>query len=219
MPPFRTLAAIAALSAGALLTPSAQAATASQLDLSTAFDQDCVAPAHVVVQGNCDGGLNYTSFVAESFPAGPVKVRGVSFTIGGGSNQAASGNGKVIKVSGVGSGQGYLHVLLTGVNIPSGTKGGLVTITYTDGSSTKSDLSTPDWGHQPGQAVLQPSAQNPFQVSGVNSSTRNLFLDSIIVDRKKVVASVTLPVNVAELRVFAMTLSPAPAQASGPVFH
>ena len=219
-----------AVLAGALVPGSSSAAPA-QVRVPLAYNQDCIAPMGVLlVDGDCDGG-GYAFMDGATVPkAGPLTLKGVSFTFpehGTGDLNSVVAVGQTVNLAGK-VGHAYLHLLsfsTDGANAPSAGS-----IKYSDGTVTKVKINAPDWTVTTG-AVLDMAVQGPFQPANALSGRNHAYVVSVPLNPKKKVVSVTLPKtpkpslqsfgsNPANYQVLAMTLSATPVTKSGgPVFN
>lgn len=215
-----TVAAI--LAAGLAAAPLAQSAPKPvQVDLSGAFNKDCVATKYVLPDGNCDNGILYASYVADTFPTGSVTKLGQTFRMppAGTGNQSLAGAGQTVKVKGATKGLSYLHVLGTGVNVGGGTKAPCgITVVYTDGSKQAVNVGLLDWVSK-GKAVLALPSQSLLDVPGVSNALRYGYIDSVKINPTKTVKELTFSSTGGNIRIWALTLSPTTTSSTGPVFN
>lgn len=218
----RALGAITALmSASALLwaTPSGAAPAPKSVDLSAAFNVDCVAgEGRPLVEGDCTGAHIGASFVQDKFPSGRVVLAGIPFTIGptsGMSPNAASGTGKVLKVNAP-AGYKWAQVLVTAVNQTLGTKAAdALVATYTDGTKTTGPMGSYDWSdkdHANSAAITAPNENLMSPAATQVSSIRYAYIESVPLNPKRGVATLTMSGEGTNIRVFAITLTAGPAQ-------
>lgn len=161
-------------------------------------------------QGNFDGGGNSFSTQAlgkaGATAGGTVTHNGVNFswpTAAAGTPDNVAGGGAEITMSGKG---GKLHFL----GSEAGAVASSVTVTYSDGSSTKADLGFPNWcctdktayGAEP--AVITNYRNTPAGPANVGTAY-DVFYNSIPLDATKTVAQVTLPDDPA-IHIFAVTV-------------
>jgi hypothetical protein len=214
-------AIVASASVAALLwSPTADAVPQPRsVDLSGAFDQDCVAGQFKpLIEGDCTGAGIGATFITEKFPSGKVVLSGIPFTIGpttGMSPNTASGKGQVLKVHAP-AGYNWAQVLVTAVNQSGAGKapGGLVA-TYVDGRRTTGRMGTYDWsnkGKASSAAITAPNENLISPAATQVSSIRYVWVESVPLNPRRALASLTLGADGTNLRVFAITLSAVPAQ-------
>jgi predicted alpha-1,2-mannosidase len=147
---------------------------------------------------NFDGdGFSYSAeglIAAGLTPGGAVSADGLTFTW---PNVASCANGNILAagqtmlVSGT-TGASKLGLLESSSN---GSTSGLITITYTDGTSTTQPLSSSDWAGGPGTgetAVATMSYRNMIS-GGSQAITMYVYATTVPIDPSKTVASVTFP--------------------------
>ncbi|GAA5009704.1 hypothetical protein GCM10023317_45800 [Actinopolymorpha pittospori] len=115
------------------------------------------------------------------------------------------GSGQTIKISGTGS---AVDLLAAGAGATSGT----LTVTYTDGSTTSTDLSVPSWyysGQATGSAVPVVQSLGRNKTTGPANPTNHydVYLLSAPIPAGKTVASLTMPTN-GLFHLFALTVAP-----------
>ena len=232
----RTSLALAAAAALMTAAPGSAAAPGqAQVSIGSAYNIDCIAPAHLnEVDGDCDNG--FQSYVDGSgMPAaGRFVARGIAFTFpsrGLRTNNAIAPTGQRVVLPGR-KGYHFLLALMSAVNAGSGKRGGTMIVTYSDGSTAKVPLAADDWATHPNNAVVTTDGQGTYAQPGapVFALTVHMFIESIAVNPTKVPVALTLPGIAGNvlggdspsngLRIFAMTLSSTPPTAAGgPVFH
>lgn len=227
------LVATAALAASlvAAVPGSSQAAAPGQAQVSLSFNHDCFAmPPLLVVDGDCDGG-GYVFSTGPSAPAaGPLTLRGITFqfpSTATGANNTVVPTGQTVTLPGK-PGFRFLHLLMfatNGTGAPS-----RATLSYAAGAKSVVSIAAPDWSVA-ANAVLTLPRHGLFEPTNmVLPSSNHVFIVSVPLDPRRVVSSITLPVdqvpvetsfgsNPPNLQILAMTLSTTPAGKSGPKFN
>jgi alpha-L-fucosidase len=175
--------------------------------LTTYFTNDAIdtSTAH---DGNFDGS-GYT-FPAEALPTGQTTVDGVPYLLG---SAAAGANNNVVALGqqiDLPAGR-YLNALFL-VACSYGSTGGTATVHYADGSTSRGELSGPDWYTNAGP-ITSPYRYTPG--GSTDQSPVSIGTGSVWIDPTRDAVALTLPTtaqpaaNVSSLHVFALTLQPA----------
>jgi beta-glucosidase len=161
--------------------------------LASAFDDAGASPDANHGAGNFDG--NGSSFSAEALtaaglaPGARVVHDGYTFTWPGGSTNNVAAGGQTIVLPGAGSSLGFIGAAAFG------SQSGTVTLTYTDGTTQRQELSFADWyGNTPapGGDVV---ATTPYinTSGGTNQGAFSLYFASVPLAANKTLQYVTLP--------------------------
>lgn len=239
------LIGLAAVALAASALPSDAALAPKVVDITAAYNNHCMAPGLTAFEGNCDGGAR--SLRNDTFPNGKTAVLNTvpyAFPANAGlsGNDNVQMNGQILSLPAV-KGYSYLNLLTTATNV-AGAQRREVTITYTDGTSTKAKFTTYDWvnGDKGQNAVLTGISQDWTGTTGqavANAAGQQgafgpgwIYDSSLPINPKKTLRSVTLPAGndavgtllaaTADIHLFAMTLTTKPApphKKSGPVFN
>jgi len=189
--------------------------------LAAAYNNNGVSDQSSYLTGNLDGSKDslYGEGLAAAglTPGASVTARGATFTW----PQAAPADldnvataGQTIAVSGRGN---VLGLLGTGT---SGSAGGTVTVTYTDGTTTSATTGFPNWcclSTTTYGASIVKSVKGRYTPNGLSNTTVDyrVYANSIRLDPAKEVAAVTLPGNatmhVFDLAVGSVALPPVPS--------
>lgn len=215
MPARRRLLVLAtaalALTSTPLMAPSRAAASALPLDLSLVYNADCTSERGLFATGDCDGSLFRTTFVADAFPGRTATLGKQPFRFGSSAltdNNTVTPAGQTVRVP-AGARFAYAHLILTGVNIAAGRRGGApMSVTYGDASKVKYPVTASDWADPKAKAFLTLDAQltpSPVNVI-VAGDKRKVFAVTVALDRRKAITSISLPAS-GNLRLFALTLS------------
>jgi alpha-glucosidase len=190
--------------------------------VSSAYNNDGISEATTYASGNIDGGgdsLNGEALAAAGLtPGATVTARGAAFTwptaAAGTPDNVASG-GQTIAVTGRGN---VLGILGTGT---SGSAGGNVTVTYTDGTTATAATGLPNWcclaADTYGASIVK-SVKGRYTPAGLANTTTDyrVYANTIRLNPAKEVAAVTLPTNSA-IHVFDLAVGsvdlPAPPPA------
>ena len=180
---------------------------ATYSSLTSAYDDEGIAPAATPLDGNYDGGgYSFNSDVlaaAGLTPGAKVTAQGVAFTwpaYAPGRADNIHAAGQTVAFSGTGSTLGFLG---TG---GFGTQSGTVTITYTDGTTQTATLSLADWyadTAQSGGTVVATVPWNDAPGSTLGAHQVSVYSATVPLQSGKTIASVTLPTNF-NMHIFAM---------------
>jgi beta-glucosidase len=180
---------------------------ATYSSVTSAYDDEGLAPAATPLDGNYDGG-GY-SFNSDALPAAGLAVgakvtaQGVAFTwpdYAPGRADNLRAEGQTVAVAGSGTVLGFLGAG------GFGTQSGTVTITYTDGSTQTATLSFADWyadSAVSGGTVVATVPWNDAPGSTLGAHQVSVYSATVPLQSGKTVASVTLPTNF-NMHIFAM---------------
>lgn len=157
---------------------------------------------------NSATGVNGAILSDGASPGATITYDGAALTmpdVPAGTVDNVTGYGQTIKISGTGS---AVDLLASGAGATTGT----VTVTYTDGTTSSTDLSLPSWyyhGQATGDAVPVVRSLGRNKTTGPANTTYDydLYLLSAPIPAGKTVASVKLPNN-GLFHVFAMRVAP-----------
>lgn len=188
--------------------------------LAAAFNNNGISTRETYLQGNLDGSRN--SLHGEALATAgltrgaSVTARGASLTwpdVAPGTPDNVAAAGQTIALSGRGN---VLALIGTGT---SGSAGGQVTVTYTDGTTSTATTGFPNWcclaTDTYGASILK-SVKGRYTPAGLSNTTVDyrIYANSVRIDPAREVAAVTLPSNQAMhvfgLSVGAVQLPPAP---------
>ncbi|MEU1468302.1 family 20 glycosylhydrolase [Streptomyces sp. NPDC005761] len=168
--------------------------------LHQAFDNIAVTDDGNPQPGNIDGALS--SYSAGGLAAagvtagGQLRSGGFSFALPGrldGTEDNAIAHGQTVPLSGTTSRVG---LLVTGTYAPAGGLTGDITLTYTDGTSSTSRITVPDWGAATppaGTVVAADGGRVNGQGRTQSSRVARLYTVGVDADADKQLASVSLP--------------------------
>ncbi|WP_157431520.1 alpha-L-fucosidase [Actinomadura hibisca] len=199
-----TLAAVPLGAPAAGAAPARRGPAPGQVTVPLAFDNDGIASDAAPKDGSLADGWNYA---ADDMPAkGRVTLGGVAYDWPGqatGAKNNLVANGQTIDIP---DGR-YLEAGLLAA-ATWGETTGPVTVTYTDGSTSRVQLTVPDWASQGGVIV----ARNRFAPDGGKSAFGGgVFARPVAFDQRRVATSITLPpapAGKARAHVFALSLQP-----------
>jgi beta-glucosidase len=180
---------------------------ATYASVTSAYDDEGLAPAATPLDGNYDGGgysFNSDALPAAGLAAGAkVTAQGVSFTwpaYAPGKADNIRAEGQTVAMQGTGTVLGFLG------SGGFGTQSGTVTITYTDGSTQTATLSFADWyadSAVSGGTVVATVPWNDAPGSTLGAHQVSVYSATVPLQSGKTVASVTLPANF-NMHIFAM---------------
>lgn len=176
-------------------------------NLAAAFNNVGVTDLSNYTAGNFDGDGN--SFSAEQLkaagvvPGSAIDFAGATFTwpnVAAGTSDNVEAAGQTIQASGSGTKLAFL-------GSEAGDVQDAVTVTYTDGSTSTSELGFPNWSFSSAtefgsQVAISTQGRNTPNGYADSAYAYRVFYNSIPLDAGKTIASVTLPAN-ASIHVFA----------------
>jgi beta-glucosidase len=181
-----------------LLSPVDLTVNAAYASLSAAFDNTGIANESDPASANFDGsGYSYSEqqlTAAGEAPGATVTHDGISYTwpsSAPGTPDDVVAEGQTVELSGSGSSLG----ILAAAN--NGSSTGMVTVTYTDGTTSSAQISINDWYDNaalPGSDILVTTPDwNQPPSGGIGDHAVSIYATSVPLDPGKTVASVTLP--------------------------